>query len=92
MSELETIRFNLQEKTFPYFDDTELQFLLDKHTNNGAVDISAASYEGCLIKAQNDSLKIKNMDVPSNEKYWLRLARRFKKSASGTVKRVDETC
>jgi hypothetical protein len=91
MSDLEKLKFNLQEKTFPYFDDTELLHLLEKHTVNSSVDINAASYEGCLIKAQNDSLKLKNMDIPSNEKYWLRLARRYKKNATGIMKRADES-
>lgn len=88
---LTQLKFNLQEKQFPYFDDLELQFLLESYP-----DINEASYEGCLIKAQNDSVSLGPINTPSNEQYWLRRAKHFRakcskyKNASGTIRRVDE--
>lgn len=67
------LKFNLQETQFPYFSDEELQFLLDKYDS-----VLEASYEGCLIKAQDDSVKMGPIDTPSNERYWLRRASHFK--------------
>lgn len=74
-SDLEILKFNLQEKEYPYFDDEDLRLLLDK--NNG--DIQAASYEGCLKKAAaDDKLEISGIKLSSNREYWLTLAKQFK--------------
>ncbi|APM41393.1 hypothetical protein [Clostridium kluyveri] len=74
-SDLEILKFNLQEKEYPYFDDGDLQLLLDK--NNG--DIQAASYEGCLKKAAaDDKLEISGIKLSSNREYWLTLAKQFR--------------
>lgn len=84
MTDLEQIKFNLQEDKFPYFTDVELQHLLDTYA-----DVGVASYNGCLIKAQDDSTKIGPMTTPSNERYWLRRARMFSVVNTGSVKRAD---
>lgn len=84
MTDLEKLKFNLQEVNFPYFTDVELQSLLDEYGS-----VKAASYQGCLIKAQDDSVKLGPIDTISNEKYWLRRARLFKPTLTGTMKRGD---
>lgn len=84
MTDLEELKFNLREANNPYFSDTELQRLLDKYTT-----VDAASYHGLLIKAEDDSIKLTGLDIPSSQKYFLRLARKFRPSVSGTVKRAD---
>ncbi|MEY7998609.1 hypothetical protein AB8U03_00085 [Clostridium sp. Mt-5] len=74
-SNLDILKFNLQEKGYPYFDDEDLQLLLDK--NNG--DIQKASYEGCMKKAvADDSLTLSDIKLSSNREYWLTLAKQFK--------------
>jgi len=70
---IDLLKFNLQEKTFPYFDDEDLQLLLDKNSNN----VIKASYEGCMLKAQNDAIKLGPLSTNSNENYWLRLAEQY---------------
>lgn len=85
---LDILKFNLQEKEYPYFDDEDLQLLLDK--NNG--DIQAASYEGCMKKAvADDSLTISGIKLDSNREYWLTLAKQFKPKAKyvTNMKRAD---
>lgn len=82
----ELLAFNLQEKQFPYFDDTELDLLLEQA--NG--DVNLATYRGCLIKAQNDAISLGPIDIVSNEKYWLRRARQFSPNYTGPVQRSDE--
>lgn len=89
---MELLKFNLQEKQFPYFSDEDLQLLLDQYE-----DINEATYEGCLIKAQDDSVKLGPINTPSNEQYWIRRAEHFrtkiarlKVNASGCVARADE--
>lgn len=63
------LKFNLQEEQFPYFSDEQLAFLLNEYG-----DVLHATYEGCLIKAQDDGIKIGPIDTRSNDKYWLRRA------------------
>lgn len=91
-TKLDLLKFNLQEKQFPYFDDQDLLLLLEQYP-----EVNEASYEGCLIKAQNDSVKLGPIDTPSNEEYWLRRAKHFRAkalkyraNATGCIKRVDE--
>ena len=66
------LKFNLQEQEFPYFSDNDLMYLLEEYEG-----VTEASYEGCLIKAQNDSIKLGPINTPSNEEYWLRRAEHF---------------
>lgn len=87
---LEILKFNLQERQYPYFSDVELQMLIDN--NDG--DISKASYQGCLMKAQaDDSVNIGPIKTESNRDYWLTLADSFKPSKTYSynisMKRVD---
>lgn len=92
MERINLLKFNLQEKQFPYFDEEELQVLLDMYE-----DINEATYEACLIKAHDDSVTLGPINTPSNEQYWLRRAKHFRakcakyrKNATGCMKRVDE--
>lgn len=78
---LELLKFNLQEKEYPYFDDTELQLLLDQHGNVGT-----ATYFGCLMKANNDSIEVSGIKIPSNSGYWLNLAAQYKPTTPTSYK------
>lgn len=87
-----TLKFHLQEKQFPYFTDDELQELLTMYK-----DIYEAAYEGCLIKAHDDGIKLGPISANSNEQYWLRRAKHFQLkmdkyriNATGSMRRVDE--
>lgn len=85
---LDILKFNLQEKEYPYFDDEDIQLLLDK--NNG--DVQAASYEGCMKKAvADDALTLSSITLKSNREYWLGLAKQFKPvtSYNTSMKRAD---
>lgn len=94
---LEILKFNLQEREYPYFDDKELELLLQSNDNN----INKASYKGCLLKASaDDKLEVAGVKLSSNRQYWLGLAEEYKKAyeddLTGTttgyktsIKRVD---
>ena len=86
MTDLEILKMNLQEKTFPYFSDSELQGLLEQYGT-----VKEASYQGCMMKAQDDSVKLGPINTASNEKYWLRRARMYRTNATGTMQRADES-
>jgi hypothetical protein len=85
MADIDILKFNLQETQFPYFSDADLQILLDQYG-----DVQTASYQGCLIKAQDDSIDLGPIKTVSNEKYWLRQARLYRGNCTGIVQRVDE--
>ena len=83
---LEELRFNLREDNSPYFTEDELQQLLDK--NNG--NVRAASYEGLMLKAEDDSISLPGgLTLKSNRSYWLRLARKYRINQSGNTNRGD---
>lgn len=88
MTDLEKLKFNLQENNFPYFSDTDLQNLLELY---GSVE--NASYEGCLIKSYDDSMDLGSvLSTPNNSNYWIRLANRFKPHKKNkTMSRADGT-
>lgn len=75
---IELLKFNLQERQYPYFSDDELQMLLDQYGT-----VQSASYYGCLMKAQNnDEIKIGPLSIPSNSDYWFKMADKFPSSSS----------
>ena len=89
---MDVLMFNLQEKQFPYFDDEDLELLLATYP-----DVNEASYEGCLIKAQDDSVKLGPINTPSNQAYWINRAKHFRTkcakyngSRGVTMRRADE--
>ena len=71
---LEILKFNLQERSYPHFDDAELSLLLEKNNNS----MGKASYEGCLMKAEaEDKMEVSGIKLNSNRDYWLTLANKF---------------
>ena len=90
---LPALRFNLRESSGDCpsccgaFSDSDLLLLLRKH--NG--DLAAASYEGLLIKARSDSLKLPDgLELPDGRNYWLALARLYRPPVSRNVSRAEE--
>ena len=75
LTPLEVLKFNLQEKEYPYFEDEELKFLLESNNN----DVFKAAYKGCLLKAvADDQIEVSGIKLNSNREYWLTLAEKFK--------------
>lgn len=90
MTDLEILKFNLQESKYPYFSDEELQNLLELYET-----VERASYEGCMMKSVNDSMDLGSaLSIPDNSKYWLRMANKFKPRGlkkQKTMNRADGT-
>lgn len=87
---LELLKFNIQEREYPYFEDSELEILLESNDN----DVKKASYQGCLLKAAaDDKLEVSGVKLSSNREYWLTLAETFREKESFNYKtsmqRVD---
>lgn len=87
MDAVTSLRFNLRELNDPYFSEAELYHLLEK--NKG--DVSKATYEGLLIKAEDDSIALPGgLKVPSNQNYWLNLAKKYRPNRTGNMLRCDD--
>lgn len=76
MDPIEQLKLNLQEKEYPYFDDTDLQNLLLVNGNS----VNKASWRGCLLKAaSDDEMKVGPVEFKSsNNDYWNNLADVYK--------------
>lgn len=88
---IKELKFNLQEKEYPYFDDEEIELLLNQY--NG--DVNKASYKGCILKAAaDDKLEVAGVKLSSNREYWLTLAKEFEEKKAYNYKtsmqRVDD--
>lgn len=76
LTPLEILKLNLQEKEYPYFEDTDLENLLIVNGNS----VAKASWRGCLLKAaSDDQVKVGPIEVKSSNKdYWNNLAAIYK--------------
>lgn len=68
----EYLKFLLQEKNFEYFDEVDLMILYTSYEN-----IFQCAMEGCLLKAQDDSVSLGILNTPTNQQYWLKLASHY---------------
>lgn len=82
MDKREQLKFNLREKQVPYFEEEELQMLLDK--NNGNVE--KASYEGLIIKAETTGLNVSGLTTKDSSSYFKMLASNYVSTNSGVLK------
>ncbi|MBB6623824.1 hypothetical protein H7E67_10335 [Clostridium gasigenes] len=82
---IELLKFNLQERQYPYFNEEELQMLLETNDNN----VLKASFKGCTLKATaDDGINVGPIKTASNREYWIGMADQYKaeyeRSLSGT--------
>lgn len=69
------------------FTEEQLLALLQKHGGN----VRAASYEGLLIKAENDAVRLPDgITLPDRRDYWLGLAGLYRASVAHNLPRADE--
>ena len=90
------LRFNLRETAADSecdcpcasgFTDAALLMLLQKHGG----DLRAASYEGLLLKAEDNSLTLPDgLQLSDNSNYWLRLASLYRPTVARNIPRADE--
>lgn len=82
MNDFEQLRFNLREKQCPYFDDDEIQLLLDKNNN----DVNKASYEGLILKAEVTGLSVSGLTTKDSSSYFKMLASNYVETNSGQLR------
>lgn len=80
---IQTIKFDLEERKFPFFTEEEIPFLLEKNLN--VPDL--AIYDGLMKKARVDSIKLPSgLEKPNNREYWLLLAKVVLERIRGGIK------
>ncbi|WP_023976314.1 hypothetical protein [Clostridium beijerinckii] len=86
---IEQLKINLQEKEYPYFEDSDLQNLLIMNGNS----VSKASWRGCLLKAaSDDEIKVGPIEQKSsNRDYWNTLAAIYKADYDAEVAALNPT-
>lgn len=78
------LRLNIKEISSPFFNEEELYAFLLRND----FDVEKASYEALIYKAENDSISLPSgMQIPDNRKYWLTLAKRFRKNKNQNLLR-----
>lgn len=92
---IDELKFNLRESSAPYFTDDELITLLNRTATpddqgNLIYDVDRATYKGLIMKAEDDSIKLSGLDIPSSQKYFLRLSRLYRKNQGGHIRRLDD--
>ena len=73
MDALEQLKFNIQEKRCPFFDDEELLYILKK--NDG--DVEKASYECLILKSEQTGLTVSGLTTKDTSEYFKRLASNY---------------
>lgn len=78
----ELLKFNLQERKYPYFAENEIELLLQNNDNN----ILKASWKGCILKANaDDGVSLGPIKTDSNREYWLDLAKQYKSEYEANI-------
>lgn len=81
MTDLEILKLNILERQYPFFEDNELQYYLDK--NEG--DVCRASYECLIIKAENTGLQVSGMTTKDTSSYFKMLASKYVTTNTGVL-------
>ena len=81
MTDIERIKKEVREDQFPYFDDDDFQYYLDK--NNG--NVNATIYEMLIIKSEVSTVAVSGLTTQDTSGYFKRLASKFRPSNSGIL-------
>lgn len=81
MTDIEKVKLEVREDKCPYFEDSEIQYYMDK--NKG--DIEATIYELLIIKAEDSTISVSGLNTADTSSYFRRLASKHKKFNSGVL-------
>ena len=81
MTDIEKVKLEIREDKCPYFDDSEIQYYMDKHSG----DIEAAIYELLFVKAEDSTISVSGLSTADTSSYFRRLASKHKQFNSGIL-------
>lgn len=84
MTDIERIKVEIREEQAPYFEDSEIQYYLEKNNN----DFDATCYELLIIKSEDSTISVSGLNTQDTSGYFKRLASRYRSYNSGTLSGV----
>jgi len=81
MTDIEKIKVEVREDKCPYFDDSEIEYYLQK---NGG-DIEATIYELLTVKAEDSTISVSGLNTADTSSYFRRLASKHRQFNSGIL-------
>lgn len=84
MTDIEKIKLEIREEQAPYFEDSEIEYYLNKNNN----DFDATCYELLIIKSEDSTISVSGLNTQDTSGYFKRLASRHKSYNSGVLKGV----
>lgn len=79
---IKQLKMNILERQYPYFEDEELQYYLDK--NGGNVD--KASFECLILKAETTGINVSGLTTKDSSSYFKMLASKYAENNSGVLR------
>lgn len=76
------VKKEIREEQAPFFEEDDFQYYLEK--NNG--DIEDTIYEMLIIKSEDSTISVSGLNTSDTSSYFKRLASRYRKFNSGTLK------
>ena len=84
MEPIDVVKKEIREEQSPYFEDDDFEYYL---TKNGG-DVNATIYEMLIIKSEDSTISVSGLNTQDTSGYFKRLASRYRKFNSGTLKGV----
>lgn len=81
MTDIEKIKVEVREDKCPYFEDSEIEYYLQK---NGG-DIEATIYELLTVKAEDSTISVSGLNTADTSSYFRRLASKHRQFNSGIL-------
>ena len=81
MTDIERIKVEIREEQAPYFEDSEIQYYLEKNNN----DFDVTCYELLIIKSEDSTISVSGLNTQDTSGYFKRLASRYRSYNSGTL-------
>lgn len=79
---LNKMKIVLREESCPFFFDDELEFYYQECGGN----FNDAVYRCLILKSEDTTISVSGLSVPDTSKYFKRIASRYRRSNSGTLK------
>lgn len=78
LTNIEIVKKEIREDQFPYFEDEDIQYYLDKNSGN----VKDTIYEMLLLKSEVSTIAVSGLTTQDTSGYFKRLASKFRPSNS----------
>ena len=82
LTDIETLKKELREDEFPYFNEDDFKYYLDKNGGN----LKNTIYEMLIVKSEDSTISVSGLSTTDTSRYFLRLASKYRPNNSGILK------